>query len=102
TADAHVLSDIAKSYSSVTLAGVALTKIDEAARLGGALTVLIRDALPLAYICDGQRVPDNLEIAAKRKLWLINHAVQASMSDDYLPDETYMADQFGMQEVVNG
>ncbi|MEM7611749.1 MAG: flagellar biosynthesis protein FlhF, partial [Pseudomonadota bacterium] len=47
TADAHVLSDIAKSYSSVTLAGVALTKIDEAARLGGALTVLIRDALPL-------------------------------------------------------
>ncbi len=48
-----------------------LTKLDEAASLGGALSVLIRARLPLSYISDGQRVPEDLRPA--RALELVSH-----------------------------
>jgi len=37
--------------------------VDETASLGGALSVAVRQRLPLAYIGDGQRVPEDLHPA---------------------------------------
>lgn len=45
------------------LSGAIITKLDEAAALGGLLDVLIRTGVPVAYTCSGQRVPDDLQIA---------------------------------------
>lgn len=41
--------------------GCVLTKLDEAARLGPVLDVLIRHGLKLCYLSRGQRVPEDLE-----------------------------------------
>lgn len=53
--------DVATAYRSPQLAGCILTKTDEATALGGALDVVLRHKLPLHYLSDGQRVPENLQ-----------------------------------------
>ena len=40
-----------------------LTKLDEAAQLGAALSVLIEKKLPVSLVTDGQQVPEDLHVA---------------------------------------
>jgi flagellar biosynthesis protein FlhF len=75
-----------RCYSALQLRGCVLTKLDEAERIGGALTVCIRRALPVAYYCDGQRVPEDLYPARSDRLVL--RATQlARQSTSTLDDE---------------
>ncbi|MES9844634.1 MAG: flagellar biosynthesis protein FlhF [Candidatus Sedimenticola sp. PURPLELP] len=63
-----------------------LTKVDEAASLGGAMSALIHNGLPLAFITDGQKVPEDVHLA--RANTLVSRA--ASMGEkqtDYFSDE---------------
>ncbi len=55
------------------MAGLVLTRTDEAVQLGGALSVAIRYQLPISYLCDGQLIPEN--IAPARRHQLISQAV---------------------------
>ena len=55
-------------------AGCILTKLDEAPQPGAALDSLIRHRLPLAYICGGQRVPEDLHAA--NPAYLIDRALK--------------------------
>lgn len=58
---ADALDESVRAYgASEPLAGVVLTKLDEAVTLGGALDVLLRRRLKLHYLADGQRVPEDL------------------------------------------
>lgn len=50
------------SYSSVGLDYCVMTKLDECATLSDAMGVLIEHELPLAYITDGQSVPEDIDI----------------------------------------
>lgn len=68
TAQAETLDQVAQVYSThqnrpAKLAGTILTKLDEAARPGCALDVIIRRKLMLHYCTAGQRVPEDLELA---------------------------------------
>lgn len=63
-----VMKDIVKSFSEVVLTGCILTKVDEAVQLGNVLTVLIEDQLPIIYMSNGQRVPEDLEPVRTREL----------------------------------
>ncbi|MCB1802148.1 MAG: flagellar biosynthesis protein FlhF [Gammaproteobacteria bacterium] len=45
-----------------------LTKLDEAASLGGLLSALIQAGLPTAFVADGQRVPEDLQAAKAHPL----------------------------------
>lgn len=56
----NVIKDIVNSFGQVGLHGCVLTKVDEALQLGNILTVLIEEQLPIAYLSDGQRVPEDL------------------------------------------
>ncbi|PHS70583.1 MAG: flagellar biosynthesis protein FlhF [Methylophaga sp.] len=62
------LNDIIKSFSHLELSGCILTKTDEASSLGGAISALVRHQLPLAYICNGQQVPEDLTLARPNTL----------------------------------
>lgn len=57
-------------------AAAVLTKLDEAGRLGGALSLLLTHDLPLAHLCDGQRVPEDLHAAYPRRIWLVREALR--------------------------
>lgn len=63
-----VLNDIVNSFSQVVLQGCILTKVDEALQLGNVLTVLIEKQLPIAYMSNGQRVPEDLEKVRAKEL----------------------------------
>lgn len=67
------LREIVKAFGEVKLDGCILTKLDETTSLGGALSAVIENKLPVIYTSDGQRVPEDIHIA--RGLNLINQAV---------------------------
>lgn len=54
------LEDVIRRYGEGGLHGCILTKIDEAVRLGEVLDVVVRHQLPVHYLSNGQRVPEDL------------------------------------------
>lgn len=62
------LDDVVRAYSGEDLAGCILTKVDEAASLGPALDVVIRHGLLLAYVANGQRVPEDMHLPNRNYL----------------------------------
>ena len=50
------------------LAGCIFTKLDEAPHHGALLDTVIRHRLPVLYVCDGQKVPENLVTADRAQL----------------------------------
>ncbi|WP_136680253.1 flagellar biosynthesis protein FlhF [Neptunomonas sp. XY-337] len=64
----QVLEDAYDNYHSVGLNGCVLSKMDESGSLGEALTVAIERGLPIAYVTDGQKVPDDIEVAQRNEL----------------------------------
>jgi len=63
-----VLNDVVSTFKQSKLDGCILTKIDETTSLGGAISIAAEHELPVAYYCDGQKVPDDLHIARAHNL----------------------------------
>ena len=93
------LQETIEAFAPLGLAGCVLTKIDEAVVLGGALTAVIRSRLPLAYLCNGQRVPEDIRYAAPRREWLLKAAAERIESGRYNVDEHYMASHFARESL---
>ena len=87
-----VLDETIRAFSSVALDGAILTKLDEAASLGGVLSTVINQHLPLMFTANGQRVPEDFHPARADKL--VQMAAELSNSLD-LPNDSVMAKQFG-------
>ncbi|MBC3808680.1 flagellar biosynthesis protein FlhF [Undibacterium seohonense] len=68
TSTGETLSEVVRAYQGSGLSGCILTKLDEAATIGGALDIVIRQKLNLYYVASGQRVPEDLHIANKQYL----------------------------------
>lgn len=63
-ADGATLEDVVNRYTpGGGLVGCILSKIDEAPTLGGAIDTIVRQRLPLMYVTNGQRVPEDLHLA---------------------------------------
>lgn len=88
------MQEILDAYGSYALLGCVLTKIDEAATLGSAFSVLIRSSLPLIYVSDGQRIPEDLHVAEPRRSWLIKRAIEMMRTRRFAVSERYMAENF--------
>ena len=95
TAQEAALDECVRRFGQLPLAGCALTKVDEAAQLGGALGVLIRHRLPLVYIADGQSVPQDFYLAEERRLWIATRAVECMRESGADVSEDVMAERFG-------
>ena len=93
TGQRHLQDDVIRSFSRAGLHGCILTKIDEAVSLGEILSVLIQHKLPIAYVSDGQKVPDNLH-TARGKL-LVREAVKLMQTMRNAPTEQELAYTFG-------
>jgi flagellar biosynthesis protein FlhF len=62
------LDETVEIFNRIELKGAILSKLDEGGELGGAVSVLLRHQLPLLYMGDGQRVPEDLQVARGRDL----------------------------------
>jgi flagellar biosynthesis protein FlhF len=56
------------SYKRPALTGLVITKLDEADQLGGCLHPALTLRLPVTYLCDGARVPEDIHTAASDTL----------------------------------
>jgi flagellar biosynthesis protein FlhF len=77
----HTLNEVAEAYGGGGLAGAIITKLDEAVVIGSALDTAIRHHLPLYYVAQGQRVPEDLELADPRRL--VNLALENSPASSH-------------------
>jgi flagellar biosynthesis protein FlhF len=68
TATNETLNEVVRAYQGSGLAGCIMTKLDEAASIGGVLDVMIRQKLNLYYVSNGQRVPEDLHLADRAML----------------------------------
>jgi flagellar biosynthesis protein FlhF len=62
------IEEIVATYRPMSPQGCIVTKIDETTSLGGVLSVAQRHRLPLAYLSEGQRVPEDLRPARAHDL----------------------------------
>ncbi|VEE63506.1 Flagella-associated GTP-binding protein [Shewanella putrefaciens] len=86
TGQRRVLQDAVNHFKRIPLSGVVLTKLDESVSLAGALSVLIQSGLPLSYVTDGQRVPEDMKVAdtlllAEQALAALENTEQQSLPD---------------------
>jgi len=68
TSRGDTLDDVVRAYAGEDLAGCLLTKVDEAASIAPALDAVIRHGLLLAYVANGQRVPEDLHLPNRNYL----------------------------------
>ncbi len=93
TGQLNLQDEVIRSFKKLKLNGCMLTKIDEAASLGEVMSVLIQHDLPLHFVCDGQKVPDNLHQA--RGQLLVKEAVKLMRQTNKPPSSEELAYSFG-------
>jgi len=87
-----VLEETIRAFSSVPLDGAILTKLDEAASLGGVLSAVIKQHLQLMFVANGQRVPEDIHPARSQDI--VHKAAELALGRN-LPEESVMAERFG-------
>lgn len=93
--EAHALEQIVKSFARIRPAACILTKVDEAASLGAVLSATLRHDLHIAYLCNGQRVPEDLHAARDRRIWLVRTAQKLRQGAPTPVSEAHLARNFG-------
>jgi flagellar biosynthesis protein FlhF len=94
-AEGHALDEIVRAFARVNPAACIITKVDEAASLGAVISATLRHKLKIAYVCDGQKVPEDLHAGHQKRVWLIRSALQLKKSTLPPRTEAYLADRFG-------
>jgi flagellar biosynthesis protein FlhF len=84
----HALEEITAAFARLEPAACILTKLDEAASLGAAMSTAMRHGLPIAYLCNGQRVPDDLHGAFSRRVWLVRAAIRLKARSPRTPQKS--------------
>lgn len=90
---AGAIEEAVKHFAPANPSCCVLTKLDEAASLGGVLSVLIRARLPVSYLSEGQRVPEDLRPA--RALEMVSTAVRLAKARGAAADEDLLRRRFG-------
>lgn len=91
----QTLDEVAKKFGCVPLDGCILTKVDEAASLGAAFSAVIRHELPIAFLANGQRVPEDLHVASGKNVALVNYAMRLMRESGQQVGEEFMARHYG-------
>jgi flagellar biosynthesis protein FlhF len=94
-AESQALEQIVRAYAPAKPSACVITKIDEASSLGGVLSVAIRHKLKIAYVCDGQKVPEDMHAAHQKRIWLAKVAQQMTAGMPRVRDDAYLARHFG-------
>ena len=64
----RVMQENVERFKKVPLSGAIYTKLDESISIGEIITTSIQNGLPIGYLTDGQRVPEDIKVANAVKL----------------------------------
>jgi flagellar biosynthesis protein FlhF len=93
SAQGGVVEDVVANFGPAVSSCCALTRVDEAVSLGGVLSSLVRAQLPLAYCCEGTRIPE--DIRPVRAHQLIARAMDLSRLAQTCADDDLLARRYG-------
>ncbi len=92
--DLATLDDTVRMFARLKPGACILTKVDEADSLGAALSTVIRYQLPIAYLTDGPRIPEDLHAGLSRCVWLVLRAAELQAGAAQVPEPMLRAQQF--------
>jgi flagellar biosynthesis protein FlhF len=92
-AQAGVIADAMQTFGAFDPRALLLTKLDEAACLGGILSALATSSLPLSYVAGGPRIPEDLSPARAHQL--VAKAVALARTSDTSVGEELLVRRFG-------
>lgn len=93
TTQRSALDETVRAFRGIDLDGCILTKVDETAGLGESLSVVAHHQLPVAYVSDGQRVPEDLHPARANNL--VTRSVALMQKNAEVPADEALALAFG-------
>ena len=73
------LDETVRVFGAAEPEGCIITKTDEASSLGPVLSVIARHQLPMAYVANGQRVPEDIRLARANNL--VRQAEELKVTD---------------------
>jgi flagellar biosynthesis protein FlhF len=88
-----VLEESVQRFAAFHPAAALLTKLDEAASLGGTLSALIGAGLAISYVAEGPRIPEDLTPARAHQL--VARAVYLAQATDASAGDELLARKFG-------
>ena len=88
-----MIEEAAQRFAVYEPRAVLLTKLDEAASLGGVLSALIAANLPVGYVSEGPRIPEDL--APARAHQLVSRAVSLARLNGASAAEELLVRRFG-------
>jgi len=91
-AQISTLDEVINAFKNAGPAGCILTKLDEAASLGGVLSAVIKHQLPIAYVSNGQKVPEDIQPARAREL--VDETLAHAKLYRHTTDDEFMAVAF--------
>jgi flagellar biosynthesis protein FlhF len=95
TGEGHALEEIVRAFAPASPSACIITKVDEAASLGAVISTALRHEMKIAYLCNGQRVPEDLHAAHQRRVWLVRAAQKLMQHAPLKRDDAYFARNFG-------
>ncbi len=88
TTQQSALEQAIQSFGTSEPEGCILTKVDEAASLGGALSSVLHSGLPMVFYTDGQKVPEDIHLARAHTLVgraaTLSQQTMTEYNDEYL------------------
>ena len=91
TAQARVMQESVSHFKRIPLSGCIFTKLDECLSLGEVINVAVQNALPLSYLTNGQRVPEDIAVADAQSL--VQHAEQLRIAQSSTAHQWYQHDE---------
>jgi len=93
SAQSGVVDETVAHFGEGVAHGCVLTRLDEAVCLGGVLSALVRSQLPVAYVCDGPVIPDDLRPARAHQL--VVRAIELARRGQSCADDELLARRYG-------
>ncbi|MEH8015894.1 flagellar biosynthesis protein FlhF [Rheinheimera muenzenbergensis] len=91
TAQARVMQESVAHFKRIPLSGCIFTKLDECLSLGEVINVAVQNALPLSYLTNGQRVPEDIAVAEAQSL--VQQAEQLRIAQSSTAHQWYQYDE---------
>jgi flagellar biosynthesis protein FlhF len=93
SAQSGVIDAAVTQYTGAVAHCCALTRLDEAVSFGGVLSALARSQLPVAFVCDGPMIPDDLRPARAHQL--VARGVELARQAQICADDELLARRYG-------
>ncbi len=80
----RVMQENVDRFKKIPLSGCIYTKLDESVSIGEIITTSIQNGLPIGYLTDGQRVPEDIKVANAEKLVTLADKMASRLVDSHI------------------